>query len=353
MRTISASAALAPGRIFILSRSGARMRTVVIQLALALVLAGSAATQESRAARKRPAREGHVDAGGGVRLFYRVAGAGSDTVIVLHGGPGFTSDYLDKDLDPLAQRYTLIFFDQRGTGRSTLVSDSAALDGQRFADDVDAVRRHFGLERVALFGHSWGASVAAMYAVRHPDRVTRILLLGAVPLRRAGLLAGIQALNARRDSAELRLLTTRRAERAANPSSADVCRAYYIVWFQPAFRDTAAARRSRGDFCYGSPAALANKAASVDRYTFPSLGEYDWRPAMRAVTAPTLVIQGPWEFMPLDFTREWIDALPNARLLLLEQGGHFAYLDSPVEFFAAADAFLSGRWPTRAVGRQP
>ena len=306
----------------------------------------------SVASARQQTREGYVDAGSGVRLFYRVAGNGTDTVIVLHGGPGFTSDYLDKDLDPLSRQHTLIFFDQRGTGRSTLVTDSVALDAQRFAEDVEAVRRHFGIRRVALFGHSWGGAIAALYAIRHPDQVSRILLLGPVPPMRAGLNAAFQALNARRDSAELRLLAARRAERLAAPSSAAACRAYYVVWFRPAFTDTAAARRSRGDFCFGSAAALGNKAASVDRYTFASLGEYDWRPALRSVNAPTLVVQGPWEFMPLEATREWVNALPNARLLELERGGHFAYLDAPDEFFAAADLFLTGKWPTGARGRQ-
>lgn len=325
----------------------------VVHLATALVIAGSGGAQETGRASspERQAREGYVDAGGGVRLFYRVVGQGADTTIMLHGGPGFTSDYFEKDLAPLGRRHTLIFFDQRGTGRSTLVSDSVALDAQRFAEDVDAVRRHFGLQRVALFGHSWGGAVAALYATRYPERVSRMLLLGPVPPRRAGLVAAFQTLNSRRDSSELQLLASRRADRLAAPASAAACRAYYVVWFRPAFTDASVAQSSRGDFCFGTPASLANKAANVDRFTFVSLGDYDWRSALRAVTAPTLVIQGPWEFMPLESTREWIDALPNGRLLLLSKGGHFAYLDGPDEFFAAADTFLSGRWPERAAAK--
>lgn len=109
-----------------------------------------------------PQQEGYVDAGGGVRLFYRVLGAAApDTIVVLHGGPGYSSAYIADDLAPLAARYTLVFYDQRGAGRSTLVSDSAALTGERFAEELEAVRRHFGLGRVTLLGHSWGAGVAA------------------------------------------------------------------------------------------------------------------------------------------------------------------------------------------------
>ena len=67
------------------------------------------------------------------------------------------------------------------------MADAAALDAERFADDLEAVRKHFGLERVTLVGHSWGAGVAALYAMRYPDRVSRIVLVGPMALRRSEL----------------------------------------------------------------------------------------------------------------------------------------------------------------------
>jgi proline iminopeptidase len=81
-----------------------------------------------------------------------MVGSGRDTIVVLHGGPGFTMEYLAADLAPLAARHVLLFYDQRGAGRSTLVSDSTALDAQHFADDLEAVRRRFELERLTLSG---------------------------------------------------------------------------------------------------------------------------------------------------------------------------------------------------------
>jgi proline iminopeptidase len=83
-------------------------------------------------------------------------------------------EYFAKDLTPLAATHTLLFYDQRGAGRSSLVTDSAALDGQRFAEDLESVRKHFGLARVTLLGHSWGAGVAALYSSRYPDRIARL-----------------------------------------------------------------------------------------------------------------------------------------------------------------------------------
>ena len=314
-------------------------RLVPPVLALALQ-AGSGHAQTPVAA----AGEGFIDAGG-VRLFYRAVGNGRDTLVVLHGGPGFTMDYLADDLLPLAGRHTLIFYDQRGTGRSSLVRDSAALDAQRFAEDLEALRRHFRLERLALLGHSWGAGVAALYAGRYPERVGRIIIVGTIPLERSLLMAAWEKLAASRDSTTVRRMQEWREARLANPGDAAACRAYYALWFTPFFVDTAAARRSKGDFCAGSPESLRNKMQSVDRFTMASLGEWDWRPALRALEAPVLVIHGSRDVLPLDGARGWVAAVPDSRLLILEGAGHFPYLEVPERFFAAVHEFLEGRWP--------
>lgn len=328
-----------------------RLTRVLLPLFLLSLETGCRAPDPSLApvARADPTtREGYVDAGSGVRLFYRMVGSGGDTVVVIHGGPGFTMDYFLDDLAPLRENHTLLFYDQRGTGRSSLVSDSAALDGQRFAEDLEAVRSHFGLERLTMLGHSWGAGVAALYAARYPERVGRILIVGGIPLQQGPLTQAFQELAAGRDSTTRRQMQVRREARLANPGDASACRAYYVLWFKPFFGDPAMMSRSKGDFCAGTPESLRNKMQSVDRFTSASLGEWDWRPALRQVAAPTLVIHGTRDPLPLEGARGWAATLPNSRLLLLEGVGHFPYLEVPEQFFDAVDEFLRGGWPEGA-----
>lgn len=298
-------------------------------------------------------QEGYIEAGSGVRLFYRLVGTGGDTVIVLHGGPGFNMEYFAKDLEPLAATHTLLFYDQRGAGRSTLVSDSASLDGKRFAEDLEAVRRHFGLARVTLLGHSWGAGVIALYAVQHPDRIGRLLVVGGIPLRQKDLVAVFEDLAARRDSTTRAEMQRWSEARVADPGDAAACHAYYVLWFVPFFGDTSAAGRSKGDFCAGTPESRRNKIVSVDRFVATSLGDWDWRATLRRVTAPTLVIHGTEDVLPVAGGREWAAVVPQARLLLLEGIGHFPYLEAPERFFAAVDTFLRGSWPTEAQAVVP
>jgi proline iminopeptidase len=289
--------------------------------------------------------DGYVDAGGGVRLFYRTVGDRGDTVVVLHGGPGLGMGYLDADLEPLAARHVLLFYDQRGTGSSTLVADSISLDARFFVADLEAVRRHFGLERLTLLGHSWGAFLAALYSERHPERVDRLLLVNPGAVDYALETQAFVELDSRRDDDARQRLAQLEATYLAQPTDAVTCRAFYQLFFAAAFVDTAAQQRSRGDFCAGTPESLRNRFERVDVFTMASLGEWDLRSTLHAIAAPALVIHGARDAVPLESARAWAMALPDARLLVLEGSGHFSYLDVPEPFFAAAHAFLRGEWP--------
>ncbi|MFD8807678.1 alpha/beta fold hydrolase [Streptomyces sp. NPDC059597] len=108
----------------------------------------------------------------GIRLWaVRTAGPG-DPLVLCHGGPGLWDMFGDV-AELLAGALPVIRWDQRGCGRSE------PCDGPwttaRFVADLDAVRRHFGLERMALLGHSWGAQLALSYALARPERVSTLI----------------------------------------------------------------------------------------------------------------------------------------------------------------------------------
>lgn len=295
-----------------------------------------------------PTTEGYVEAGDSVRLFYRTVGAGGDTVVVLHGGPALNMEYFGDDLAPLSDSNTVVFYDQRGVGRSTLVSDSLTLDARRYVDDLEAVRRHLGLEELTLLGHSWGSGVAALYAIQHPERVERLVIVGGMPLQQRQLAQAFQELSASRDSTIQSRMRQLWEARVADPGDASICREYLALYLIPLFADSAAASRSTGDFCAGSPETLRNQLINVGRYTEASLGEWDWRSSLREVAAPSLIIHGSVDPLPMEGAREWAEVLPNGRLLLLEGVGHFPYVEAPERFFPAVEVFLQGEWPAGA-----
>ena len=297
--------------------------------------------------------EGFVATPDSIRLFTRVIGSGPDTIIVLHGGPGLTLDYLASDLEPLTARHTLVFYDQRGAGRSTLVSDSVGLSAARFVEDLEAIRIHFRLAKATLLGHSWGVGLAALYAQRYPGATGQLILVDGVPLRFAQLSAGFEAMARARDSTERAAMDRWMETRRAHPEDAAACHAYYRLWFRPFFANPTALSRSRGDFCAGTTESRRNKMQGVDRFTMASLGNWDWSTAMASVPVRTLVIHGTADPIPLATAEEWAATLPNARLLTLPSVGHFPYLEAPDRFFAAIDTFLAGVWPAEAKPGRP
>jgi proline iminopeptidase len=117
---------------------------------------------------------------GGASLYSREIGRGQP-VIVLHGGPDFDHGYLLPDLDRLADAFRLIYYDQRGRGRSAERVQAEDVTLTSDLDDLDKVRQHFQLESPALLGHSWGAVLALEYALRHPTRVSHLILMNPAP----------------------------------------------------------------------------------------------------------------------------------------------------------------------------
>jgi pimeloyl-ACP methyl ester carboxylesterase len=124
-----------------------------------------------------------------VMLYIRVAGNtdSGNILIVINGGPGSASHDM-MGLDPLAsETLALVSYDQRGTGRSTAPTNGYALS--EYIKDLDAVRQYFGVQKVHLFGHSWGGLVALAYAAAHQENVASVSLLGSLGPTYGGWLA--------------------------------------------------------------------------------------------------------------------------------------------------------------------
>ena len=323
---------------------------VLERLALAVSLGGMANTLQGQAA-----RDGHIIAPDGVAIHYRVVGAGADTVLVLHGGPGLTMDYLIPDLSPLAKHHTLVFYDQRGSGRSTAPLDTSHISARKHITDLDALRAHFGIAQVVILGHSWGAKLAVLYAIAHPDRVARMILEGPgspKPDARFG-----RNLIAWADSSALaRITQLREAALAPANDRVETCRAFWKefmrgYWSDP--NDTLSMRRMRGDLC--SYAGAMSDMTRVSNLTIASVGTRDYALDVRSLRFPVLVLTGRKDPMPLDDSEAWAAAFPDARLVIVERAGHFPHVEQPQLVFATIDSFLRGNWPASAkrVERQP
>jgi proline iminopeptidase len=292
-----------------------------------------------------------VDAGDGVRLWYTETGNGSP-VIVIHGGPGMDHLSLASDLAPLERHHRVIQYDQRGGGRSTLPVDSALLSIDYHVRDLEALRQHLGLQKVALVAHSFGPAIAALYAIRYPEHVERMVFLAPIPPRKDRFFEEFGATISRRLTGEQR---KRAGElQQAFETSKDVtavCREYWSIMTPPRLAKSVPATVVKSDLCAGPPEAIRYGMTKTNPATFGSLGDWNWTADLGRVSAPTLIIHGEEDAIPMAMVSEWVTALPNARILRLPHTAHFPHAEQPAIVFPAIEAFLSGRWPKDAVAK--
>jgi proline-specific peptidase len=121
--------------------------------------------------------EGYLDVEGG-RVWYRTVGDGGVPLLCLHGGPGFTHYYLEP-LEALADRRQVIFYDQLGCGRADRPSDPGLWTVDRFVQELADVRAALGLERLHLFGSSWGGMLAMQYTLDRQPELASLILCGS------------------------------------------------------------------------------------------------------------------------------------------------------------------------------
>lgn len=146
-------------------------RTVFVMLGGMLLLAMGCGSKS----RLEPGTEGYVPVDGG-RIWYRVEGAGKATpIILIHGGPGATHHYL-KTLAALGDDRPVILYDQLGAGRADSSLDSTRWTIEHYVGEVGALRKALGLEKVHLYGSSWGTIVATEYMLTKPEGVKSLIL---------------------------------------------------------------------------------------------------------------------------------------------------------------------------------
>ncbi len=262
----------------------------------------------------------------GWRLHYHEAGAGGTPVVFLHGsGPGATGwSNFHLNIETLAKQRRVLLLDQPGWG------DSDPLE-QGVGGHIEAIREfleELGLERVSLVGNSLGAVNAIGFAMTYPERVHKLVTLGAPDLSRpniftpAGFTPGLQSVYAgyseRTYDAYRRLVD--------------------VMTFGDAFLDDALIReRLEG--------ALRNEHhldAFLARAELPPSGPEWTSTRLAAIGNETLLIHGRDDLVvPFESTLRLLSLLPRSRALVFNQCGHWAQLERADEVNAAVAEFLS------------
>jgi proline iminopeptidase len=264
----------------------------------------------------------------GINIFERRIGQGPP-VVVLHGGPGAHHDYLLPGFDALARGRELIYYDQRGGGRSP-VPREIPVDWRQQVADLEDLRAQWGLETLTLAGYSWGGLLALLYTIEFPGRVARLALVSPAPAWRSARDEFERRFEERNLAPELQ---RRRAELRASGLRERDPAAYAEQLFRlsvtPYFSDPGRVKDL-------TPFRVTGR---TQQEVWASLGDFDLRPTLPRLSVPTTVLHGVDDPIPVDASRTLAQLL-KAEFHPLDRCGHVPYVEAFDEFVMLMDRFL-------------
>lgn len=260
--------------------------------------------------------------------------AGAPRLLVLHGGPGASHEYLLPQMLRLADRHELLLYDQRGGGRSR-TDDPTPVTWQLQVEDLAGVIRELGVAPLTIVGYSWGGLLAILYAIDAAKRSDlpspdRLVLIDPAPLTRTW-----------RDEFEAEF-----ARRQQGPAIARLREELAQSGLKE--RDNAAYRQRLFELSVAGYFADPERARDltpfrvtgrVQQSVWESLGDFDLIPLLSNLDVPTLLVHGWSDPIPVDSTFAAARAM-QGRCVVLEASGHVPYVEQPDALFGAIEQFL-------------
>lgn len=281
--------------------------------------------------------EGYVEVGAG-RVWYESVGAGPQTILLLHGGPGASSDYLVPLMELAEDGYRVVRYDQLGSRRSDKPDDLTLWQVPRFIDEVETVRSALGLGQVHLLGQSWGAVLALAFALEHQDRLRSLILYSGA----ASIPQCVDGMNALKDALPAGIKATlARHEASGETDHPDYLEAIDVLYRQhlcrvapyPPLLDESMSNMALP--VYGSmwgPNEFTCTGTLCDWECVDRLGE---------IRVPTLITCGRYDEVIPACSETMHRGIADSELVVFEESSHLAHFEEPDRYFAVLRGFLA------------
>ena len=302
-------------------------RIVVVRSLIVLFLLG--AFMPSRAGNNE---NGQLLDGPGGKLYFEVVGGGNATPLVLvNGGPGFDHTYLHTSpaWDTLAKNRRVVFYDQRGNGRSAALKPGQSCTLADQIDDLEALRAHLGFEKMDLLGGSWGGYLAMAYSAQHPDRVAHLVLVdSAAPKFSDTIFLFDQVFPDTTEREASGAFARELGDKTAD--DAQIREYLSMIFYSPEKRD--AFLKQIGPGAYNKE---VNQAVTRD------LARFDLNPEIRKFRFPTLVITGRYDMNVAPLVAYRIHKeIPGSQFVVFEKSSHLPFTEEPQAFARTMEDFL-------------
>jgi proline iminopeptidase len=273
----------------------------------------------------------------GVKHFIKKIGSG-EPIVVLHGGPGMFHDYLVPHFEKLAHDYQIIFYDQRGSGKTEFPQDTTSITTANFIEDLEGIRNHLNIEKLNLAGHSWGAALAIGYGKKYPEHLNKLLLISPAPATSEyfdQMFNSMQNKRSDEDTKELVKLMSSTEFEKRDPAAflKAISTGDKVNLVKP---ETISELYKPMTFTVAS----ANNFLIVNSIMEKNFFDYDLTVGVEAIQCPSLIIIGDLDNVPFASNQLLQDAL-DARIEVLKPACHYPFFETPKECNSAVKNFIT------------
>jgi proline iminopeptidase len=270
-----------------------------------------------------------------VDLAYEVYGqpTAEIPVIAVNGGPGLSHKYMMQNnvWQRLAGKRQIVFYDQRGTGKSTRIQEGALQTIDAQVADMEAVRAHFGFQVIDIVGDSYGGFLAMAYATAHPERVHKLILSDSAPPAFKDMVHLLPQVfpDIEEEDAEIQKKFGDTDEAAQK----QLLNHFRMIFYDEDKLHTYLA--SIGDIGYVPKVGAAVEESAL---------KIDMTEELPKFKFPTLIITGRYDLnvAPLTAWRMY-KSIPGAKLVIFAKSGHLPSYEEPDKYVEVVNAFLAGR----------
>lgn len=274
----------------------------------------------------------------GFRIYYRSEGEPKKgTVLVFHGGPGYTYDYLTPLFGLAEHGYRVVIYDQVGSGKSQVPKDPARYTIENFVEDAEGVRKGLGLGKVNLLGFSWGGMLAQVYALKYQPNLSSLILSGTTPSipmleKEATRLLGELPAEVREKIAKY--------EAAGDFQNSEYLKAVHEFNRRHSSRlSTIPDPMKYSDEHVNPEVGLAMFGPNVVDVT-GNMRYWDVTERLNELRVPCLVICGEYDFLTPKLHRIMHQKIRKSKLVVLKGAAHLTMWDTPRPYLRAVAGFL-------------
>ena len=285
-------------------------------------------------------KEGFLEVEGG-KIWYGVFGSGNKTpILVLHGGPGYPSYYLNS-LKSLANDRSVILFDQLGCGRSDILTDTTLMTIDAYVAQTRKLIEHLKIEKVIIYGHSWGTMLGTEYYKKYPDNIDA-LILGSPSIDLNMWQNDTDKLLAQLPDSIRVPLVNHKNNSIPDTTALNKAIDYFYHEFYtrklPLSKDIIKADSS----WYAKESTVYEYMWGIEEYSVNGiLNGYDGKEILKKINVPVLYITGEFDTATPWTVKKYQEITPNSRLEIIEEAGHQTLNDNEEIELKIIESFLN------------